>query len=394
MTLDSMSPMTLYRQFCSSRGYLTDKVKIKPRVITSSHYLSFLATHCSSLPAQWLLEMFHRQLDIERETSSPLPSNIDGPTISTVKQQLLDCIRDKRHPQLAGPCLAKLALFSMETTDNDETLHEEQYEPIPSWVIDDLLMRYLIDREQTIVECARSTLKILFSHSIGQELYHQCFQENFIEIYSVPYLSSANLTFVKVPVWNFSSSSNPWLIAADAQFDHWFVSLVNNLFKQVHSYYKEKTEKGHPYALVFLQLNPLAQLKLELAIKVFPHLIHSLLLLPANFNLRRSLSKDFNFLLEQLLGSERNVCQQMAKVIFRTMNYLHQCPLEQLNRRNSKQPSRNFDNHTWLDIDYLQLAKCASQHRCYQSAIIYTDIWTTKQRYHCCHSAESSARWV
>ena len=191
--------------------------------------------------------MFHRQLDIERVTRCPLPSNIDRPSLCTVKQQLLDCVRDKHHFQLAGQCLAKLPLFSMEITGNEETLEEDQYEPIPSWLIDDLLMRYLIDRDQTIVECARSTLKILFSHSIGQELYQQCFQENFIEIYSVPYLSSSNLTFVKAPAWNFSSSSNPWLIPADARFDHWFISLVNHLYKQIHSYYKEKTEKGHPY---------------------------------------------------------------------------------------------------------------------------------------------------
>ncbi|CAF3093954.1 unnamed protein product, partial [Rotaria sp. Silwood2] len=117
--------------------------------------------------------------------------------------------------------------------------------------------------------------------------------------------------------------------------------------------------------------------------KLFPHLIYCLLLLPINLNIRQLLTNNFTFLLEQLFDNkcENNITYiQIAKIIFRTINFLRQCPIENLNKRNAgKNLFLNFDNHFWLDIDYFQLAKCASKYQCYQSAIVYTDIWTTKQ---------------
>jgi hypothetical protein len=349
--------------------------------ITTYHYLLYLSHHCSSLPAQWSLEMFHDHLENERQKSSHYSIEIDPVIISRVKQQLIECLKLKSNPILAGKCLAKCSLFSVDITDQ-KNLDEDQYEPIPFWILDDLIMFYLIDKEQSIVECTRSTLKSLFQHPIGQDFYQKHPKTDFLQIYSKPFISSINL-FTKIQS-NFPSSSNPWLINSTSSFDSWLISLVNHIFKQIDFYYNEKKENGHSYAFLFLQLTQLIQSKIELAKKIFPHLVYCLLLLPTNYNLRQLLSQNLTFLIEQLneKKDEKNFLYiQIGKLIFRTINYLRQCPIENLNKRtNGKSLILNFQNHFWFDIDYYQLAKCASKYQCYQSAIIYTDIWTTKQK--------------
>ncbi|CAF1289857.1 unnamed protein product [Rotaria sordida] len=359
-------------------GYLTNEIKKKHQKITTSHYFSYLSYRHSSLPVKWILEMFHNHLENERLTSSQYSLDINPSIIFLVKQQLIDCITLKHNHILAGKCLSKYPLFLIN--NNEENLEDDQYEQIPLWIIDDLIMFYLIDKEQSIVECTRYTLKTILNHSIGQELYQKYLKNDLIQIYSKPFLSQINCS-LKIQS-NLNSLSNPWLITS---FNTWFISLVNYLLKQIEYYYIEKKEIGHSYAFIFIQLKHLIQLKIELAKKLFPHLIYCLLLLPINFNIRQLLTENFNFLLEQLINNNNNENNftyiQIAKIFFRTINFLRQCPIENLNKRNvGKNIFLNFENHFWLDIDYFQLAKCASKYQCYQSAIIYTDIWTTKQR--------------
>ena len=355
------------------RGYLPIEIKKISHTITTLHYLLYLSHHCSSLPAQWTLEMFNEHLENEKSSIE-----IDSTVIIRVKQQLIECLRLKFNHILAGKCLAKCSLFSMSIS-NQENLDEDLYEPIPFSILDDLIMVYLIDKQQSIVECTRSTLKSLFQHPIGQDFYQKHPKTDFIQIYSKPFLSPINL-FTRIQS-NFPSASNPWLINSASSFDSWLISLVNSLFKQIDFYYNEKKELGHPYAFLFLQLTELIQSKIELAKKIFPHLIYCLLSLPANYNLRQVFSKNLMFLIEQLNENKDEKNSQIGKLIFRTINYLRQCPIENLNKRNNgKSLILNFQNHFWFDIDYFQLAKCASKYHCYQSAIIYTDIWTTKQR--------------
>ena len=158
------------------------------------------------------------------------------------------------------------------------------------------------------------------------------------------------------------------------------------LYKQIEYYYVERNETGHPYVFIFIQLKELTQFKIELTKRLFPHLIYCLLLLPIKFNLRQTLSKNFTCLLEQLIDNKNEyddmTYSQIAKLIFRTINYLRKCPFDIFNKRNvGKNLSFNFKNHFWLDMNYFQLPKCASKYQCYSSAILYTDIWTTKQRY-------------
>ncbi|CAF0715627.1 unnamed protein product [Adineta steineri] len=359
-------------------GYLTNEIQRKPQTISTSDYFSYLSDRRSSLPVEWILEMFHNHLEIERQNSSSLSLNIDPAIISHVKQQLIECLLVKHNHILAGKCLSKCSLF-LSNNNNQENLEEDQYEQIPLWIIEDLIMFYLIDKNQHIVECTHYTLKTILNHSIGQEFYQKYLKNNLIQIYSKPFLSQINSS-IKLQT-NFTSSSNPWLITSISSFQTWFISLINYLFKQIECYYIEQKETGHPYAYLFLQLKYLIQLKIDLGKKLFPYLIICLLLLPAKFNLRQLLTKNFNFLIEQLLDNNYLISNDIAKILFRTINYLKQCPIDTINKRNGgKYLFLNFDNHFWLDIDYFQLAKCASKYQCYQSAIMYTDIWTTKQR--------------
>ena len=363
---------------CFPREYLPNEIKIKSQSITTFHYLSYLSHHRSSLPVQWILEMFHQHLENERLTSCQNSIDINSSIIFIVKQKLIECIKLKYYPILAGKCLAKCSLFLNH--NHQENLEDDLYEQIPLWIFNDLIMFYLIDKEQSIVECTYYTLKTIFNHTIGQELYQKYLKDNLIQIYVKPFLLqlSSSIKFQT----NFNSLSNPWEITS---FDTWFVSLINYLLKQIEYYSIEKNEISHPYALLFIQLKQLIQLKIDFGKKLFPHLIYCLLLFPMKFNIRQLLTKNFNYLLVQLIDNkyENNFTYiQIAKLIFRTINYLRQCPIENLNKRNSKTKKySNFENHFWLDIDYFQLAICASKYQCYQSAIIYTDIWTTKQRY-------------
>ncbi|CAF1500441.1 unnamed protein product, partial [Rotaria magnacalcarata] len=358
-------------------GYLTNEMKKKQQIITTTDYFLYLSQHRSSLPVQWILEMFCNHLENERLSSSQCSLNIDPSIVAIVKQKLLGCIKLKQNHILAGKCLSKCSLFL--TNRKQENAEKDPHEQVPLWIIDDLIMLYLIDKEQSIVECTRYTLKNILNHSIGQEIYQKHIKNELTQIYSKPFLSQIN--FSSKIQRNLNSSSNPWLITS---FDTWLISLVNYLLKQIEYYYIEEKEIGHPYACIFIQLKQLVQLKIELAKKLFPHLIYCLLLLPTNVNIRQLLTNNFTFLLEQLNNNAfDNDCThiQIAKIFFRTINYLRQCPIENLNKRNpGKNLFLNFENHFWLDIDYFQLAKCASKYQCYQSAIIYTDIWTTKQR--------------
>ncbi len=382
LTFETYFENAFYLLSFSLRDYLPTEVKKTAHSITTSHYFSYLSHRRSSLPVTWILEMFHNHLENERQKSCQLSWDIDRSIVSLVKQQLIECLTLKSNHILAGKCLSKCPLFFLNNNQH-ENLEEDEYQPIPLWILDDLIMFYLIDKEQHIVECTRYTLKSLFHHSVGQDLYQKHLKNDLIEIYSKPFLSQINFS-TKIQS-NSNSSSNPWLINSISSFNTWLISLINYLLKQIDYYYNEKKESGHTYAFVFFQLNQLIQLKIELAKKIFPHLIYCLLLLPVNFNLRQLLTKNFTFLIEQLIENkdEKNwIFIQIAKLIFRTMNYLKQCPIEHLNKRNNgKNSFLNFQNHFWLDIDYFQLAKCASKYQCYQSAIIYTDIWTTKQRY-------------
>lgn len=364
--------------FIFFRGYLTTNIKKNQQTIMTGHYFSYISSY-RTLPGKWVLEMFHNHLENERlSLSSQIPRAMNPSMVFTVKQQLFDCIRLKQNHILAGKCLSKCSLFLIN--DNQEYIEESQYEQIPLWIIDDLIMVYLIDKDQSVVECTRYTLKNILSHSIGQELYQKHITNDLVAIYSKPFLSQIQCP-IKIQL-NLNSSSNPWSITS---FDTWFISLVNCLLQQIEHYYIEKKEIGHPYAFIFIQLKQLIQLKIELAKKVFLHLIYCLLLLPANLNIRSLLTNNFNYLLEQLIDSKsenNSSYTQIAKVFFQTINYLRQCPVENLNKRNpTKNSFLNFENNFWLDIDYFQLAKCASKYQCYQSAIIYADIWSTKQRF-------------
>ncbi|CAF3405429.1 unnamed protein product, partial [Rotaria sp. Silwood2] len=210
-----------------------------------------------------------------------------------------------------GKCLSKCSLLLIN--NNQENLEDDQYEQIPLWIIDDLIMFYLIDKEQSIVECTRYTLKTILNHSIGQELYQKYIKNDLIQIYSKPILSQINFS-LKIQT-NLNSSLNPWLITS---FDIWFISLINYLLKQIEYYYIEKKEIGHPYAFIFIQLKQLVQLKIELAKKLFPHLIYCLLLLPINLNIRQLLTNNFTCLLEQLFDNkcENNITYiQIAKIV-------------------------------------------------------------------------------
>jgi hypothetical protein len=326
--------------------------------------------------------MFHNHLENDRQKPSQISLDIIPSLISFVKQQLIECVKLKHNHILAGKCLSKCSLFQINP--NEENLEEDQYEQIPFWILDDLILFYLIDKQQNIVECTRYTLKNLLNHSIGRELYEKHPENNLIQIYSKPFFSQTNLPTKYQSNPSSSSLANPWLIPPNASFNIWLNSLINHLVKQIEYYYIEKKETGYCYAYLFLQLNDLIQLKIDLGKKLFPYLISCLLFLPISLNLRQMLTKNLTFLLEQLLEnqSENNsLFHQIAQIVFRTINYLKQCPIENLNKRNGgKDFAFNFQNHFWLDIDYFQLAKCASKYQCYQSAIIYTDIWTTKQR--------------
>ena len=365
----------------SSSFYCREYVPGNFSSIQTFHYLSYLSRPRSSCPSQWCLEMFHQHLHNERENGSSETMNIDSKVISHVKQQLLDCLKSKVHSILAGKCLAKCRLFFTPLV-NDDQLDEDPYESIPFWILDHLILVDLIDPNQSIVECTRSTLKSLFQHPLGQDFYHKHPKDDLIPIYVKPFLSPVNLS-TKLNK-HFPSSSSPWLIRRDISFDIWLISLINHLFEQIDLFYNEKKETGHPYAYLFLQLSPLIQLKIDLAKKIFPQLISCLLFLPTSTNLRVTLTEKFTFLLEQLISNKdegNSIYLEIGKLIFRTMNFFRQCPIENLNRRTTNKSSMlNFQNHFWLDIDYFQLAKCASKYQCYQSAIIYTDIWTTKQR--------------
>ena len=366
--------------FLVFRNFLNEKNRIDSTTISTNHYLLFFSYCRSSLPVQWMLKMFDEHLEIERENSNRTFSSIDSNLISIVKQQLLDCIQNKNHRQLAAQCLAKFS--SIYQNDQEFNIDEHFYEPIPTWIIDDLLLIYLIDDEQNIVECTRSTIKSIFHHSIGQELYHHHSQDSLIQLYSKPFLIPIVISEKKILSDPLNSNSNPWLISMNLSFDRWLKFLVEFLFKQIQHFYQEKNEKGHPYASIFLQMKSLIQLKTDLSKKVFPHLIYSLLLLPSTCNTRTLLSKKFTFLLDQLLEKKYLISSSIAQLIFRTINYLRQCPIEQINKRNAgKSVLLSFENHFWLDIDYFQLAKCASKYECYQSAILYADIWATKQRF-------------
>lgn len=374
--------LRIIRYFVFRRGYLPDGTKKISYSITTSHYFLYLSHHRSSLPYKWILDMFHNHLEQERQKPCQHVSDIDSSKIGFVKQQLIECLKLKTNHILAGKCLSKCSLFLINN-NHEENVEDDDYETISLWILEDLIMFYLIDKEQSIVECSFYSLKNLFNHPVGQDLYQKTNENDLIQIYSKPFLSQLNNS-IKLQL-NFTSSSNPWSINSIASFNTWLISLVNYLLKQIDYYYNEKKETGHPYAFLFLQLNPLIQLKIELAKKIFPHLIYCLLLLPINFNLRQLLTKNFLYLIEQLNENKDEkifIYIQISKLIFRTINYLKQYSIENLNKRNNgKNSILNFQNHFWLDIDYFQLAKCASKYQCYQSAIMYTDIWTTKQRY-------------
>ncbi|CAF3291199.1 unnamed protein product, partial [Rotaria sp. Silwood2] len=149
-------------------GYLTNEIERRHQTITTSHYFSYLSHRHSSLPVKWILEMFHNHLENERLTCSPCSLDINSSIIFLVKQQLINCITLKQNHILAGKCLSKCSLLLIN--NNQENLEDDQYEQIPLWIIDDLIMFYLIDKEQSIVECTRYTLKTILNHSIGQEL--------------------------------------------------------------------------------------------------------------------------------------------------------------------------------------------------------------------------------
>ncbi|UJR28997.1 hypothetical protein I4U23_010215 [Adineta vaga] len=377
---DNDSVFNLLSYTIEKLDYIKIEIKRKHQSITTSDYLFYLSLRRSSLPVEWILNMFHNHLENERQNSFKHSLDINPTIVSSVKQQLIECITSKHNHILAGKCLSKCSLFLFDK--NEENLDEDLYEPIPIWIIEDLIMFHLIDKEQEIVECTRYTLKLILNHSLGQELYQKHLNNDLIQIYIKPFLSSINS--IRKFQSNFISSSNPWLIESKSSFEKWFLSLINFLFKQIEYYYFEQKETGHPYVFLFYQLNHLIQLKIEFGKKIFPYLIHCLLVLPMKLNLREILTKNVSFLIEQLLenSNEKNVVySQIAQCIFRTIHYLNQCPIDSLTKRNGgKSTSLNFDNHFWLDIDYFQLAKCASKYQCYQSAIIYTDIWTTKQR--------------
>ncbi|CAF3575202.1 unnamed protein product, partial [Rotaria sp. Silwood2] len=228
-------------------GYLTNEIERRHQTITTSHYFSYLSHRHSSLPVKWILEMFHNHLENERLTCSPCSLDINSSIIFLVKQQLINCITLKQNHILAGKCLSKCSLLLIN--NNQENLEDDQYEQIPLWIIDDLIMFYLIDKEQSIVECTRYTLKTILNHSIGQELYQKYIKNDLIQIYSKPILSQINFS-LKIQT-NLNSSLNPWLITS---FDIWFISLINYLLKQIEYYYIEKKEIGHRYAFIFIQL--------------------------------------------------------------------------------------------------------------------------------------------
>ena len=365
--------------FSFSSGYLRDKLKNPSQPITTGHYLAFLSSRHSALPVEWVLTMFERHLESEREKSYSDSLDFDPTSVAIVQRQLLDCIRLKHHQPLAGQCLAKCSLFHGEAQPS--SIDQDPYQSVPSWILEDLILVYSIDPEQTIVECTRATLKTICHQALGQELYQKVREDRLIELYAQPFLTGMSASTSSLPSDTIESVSNPWLISPKVSFEHWLFASVNALLKQIDLYYREKNETGHPYALVFLQLRFLTRMKLDLAKKVFPHLIFCLLLLPSSCNVRPVLSKQLTYLLEQLLEHQYPSSTGIAELLFRTMNYLRQCPIDTINKRNpNKSDFLNFENHFWLDLDYFQLARCASKYQCYQSAIIYADIWTTKQR--------------
>lgn len=352
-------------------------------MINTRDYFVYLSSIHSSIYSKWQLEVFNEHLDDQREKSVRNSNEIDSSLINLVKERLLNCLKSKNNEILAGKCLAKCWLI----LDNfHEKLHfkDKEFQSNPFWIFDDLLTFYSIDKQQTIVECTRSTLINIFHHSLGQNLYDKHSKTNLLEIYSKPFLSSLNFS-TKLQS-NFLSTTNPWFINPKLSFDSWLTSLVNYLLKQIDFYYNEKSETGYPYALLFLELSQLIQMKIDLAKNVFPYLIYSLLLLPMNFNFRQLLTKHFRYLIEQLNENKdehHEFFNEISRLVFETINSLKQCSIDCFNKRtnSTKNPKDSFQNHFWLDLDYFQLAKCASKYHCYQSASLYTDIWTTKQRF-------------
>jgi hypothetical protein len=130
--------------------------KISHSIITS-HYFSYLSHHRSSLPEKWVLEMFHNHLENERQKSSQVLFDIDLSIISLVKQKLMECLTLKFNHILAAKCLSKCSLFLLNNNHQENLEEEDQYEQIPLWILDDLIMFYLIDKDQHIVECTRYT---------------------------------------------------------------------------------------------------------------------------------------------------------------------------------------------------------------------------------------------
>lgn len=366
-----------------SRGYVSIENHRLSQSISTRDYFLYLSSIRSSIYSKWQLEMFNEHLDSQRDKTCRNSIEIDSSLINLVKPRLLDCLKSKTNEILAGQCLAKCWLI-LNNFHEKIHLEDKEFQADPSWIFDDLLMFYLIDKQQSIVECTRLTLTNIFHHSLGQNLYEKHSKNNLLQIYAKPFLSPLNFS-TKIQS-NFPSAGNPWFINPKISFDSWLISLVNCLLKQIDFYYNEKNETGSPYALIFLELSPLIQLKIDLAKNVFPYLIYSLLLLPMNFNFRQSLTKHFRYLIDQLNENKdesNHLFNQISRLVFETINSLKQCSIDCINKRvnSTKNLKDSFQNHFWLDLDYFQLAKCASKYHFYQSASLYIDIWTSKQRY-------------
>lgn len=345
------------------------------RRISTSSFFEFFARRRTTLNDEFVLELFAQHLEFERE--KPM-EKLDSTLFSIVKEKFRRSIVEKRN---SSKIIAKISA----NFDDEEKQIEENIDSTPMWIFNELLLEYLIDENQHVVELTRSTLKNLFLLPIGEELFRENHRERLIEIYSIPFynivdrpLNSTRNSFVESMTTDFGS------IDTTKTFEFWFKSTMNYLFRQIEIFYDEKNESGHRFAKVFLQLKVFTDFQLDLMTKLFPHLIYSILLLPQKFDLRRSFSKHFSRLIDELNEKNGEICAPIGQLVFQTINFLRQCQNETPTKRNSTKTSSsflNFDNAFWLDVDFFQLAKCATKYRCYSSALIFADIWTTKQRF-------------
>lgn len=337
---------------------------------------SFFLFRPSSLPNSWILKLLDEFFDSEK-----LNQHVEPNLILRVREKLNESVKEKRERKLCGRCLAKIDRFcSIRTTIEDCRDFPSDDDFIG--LIEQLVEFYSTDDDEMLAETSRLVLRTIFEDPAGREIFENFRENRVLSIFSNFFRPTIVLETNKLSDDEFSSDSDPWRLEENLSFPRWLSRLNEFLFQQIELFYREKNVKGHPLANVFLLLKPLTRIKIDLAKRIFPHLVHSLLFLPNDFQFRTKFTEKFHFLLEQILENPTEVSASIGQLVVRTINFLRRSNAETINKRNvGKTTSAKLEHQFCPEMNFFLLSKCAAKFQFFHSAILYADLWATKQRF-------------